>query len=43
MKELWLELDTSLPEDKKSKLLKSAAQFCDAVLVDAKDIKKAKN
>jgi len=42
MKELWIEIDESLPEDQKSRLLKSAAQFCDAVLVDAKDIEKAK-
>ncbi len=43
MKELWLEIDHSLPETPKTKLLKSAAQTCDAVLVDVKDIEKAKN
>ncbi|MGD9130196.1 MAG: 3-dehydroquinate synthase II [Candidatus Bathyarchaeota archaeon] len=42
MKELWVELDESLPENQKSKLLKSASQLCDAVLVDAKDVEKAK-
>ncbi|UCC58153.1 MAG: 3-dehydroquinate synthase II [Candidatus Bathyarchaeum sp.] len=42
MKELWVELDESLPEDKKGKLLKSAAQFCDAVFVGAKDVENAK-
>jgi 3-dehydroquinate synthase II len=42
MKELWIELDESLPENQKSKLLKSASQLCDAVLVDAEDVKKAK-
>jgi 3-dehydroquinate synthase II len=43
MKELWLEINASLPETQKTKLLKSAAQTCDAVLVDEKDITKAKN
>jgi 3-dehydroquinate synthase II len=43
MKELWLEIDASLPENQKTKLLKSAAQTCDAVLVDRKDVTKAKN
>jgi 3-dehydroquinate synthase II len=43
MKELWLEIDHSLPETPKTKLLKSAAQTCDVVLVDVKDIEKAKN
>ena len=42
MKELWIELDESLPENKKAKLLKSAAQTCDAVLVAAKDVEQAK-
>ena len=42
MKELWIEIDESLPEDKKSRLLNSAAQFCDAVLVAAKDVELAK-
>jgi len=43
MKELWLEIDESLPETQKTKLLKSATQTCDAVLVDAKDVENAKN
>jgi 3-dehydroquinate synthase II len=43
MKELWLEIDANLPETQKTKLLKSAAQTCDAVLVDKKEIAKAKN
>lgn len=42
MKELWIEIDESLPEDQKSSLLNSAAQFCDAVLVAAKDVENAK-
>jgi 3-dehydroquinate synthase II len=42
MKELWIEIDESLPEDQKSRLLNSAAQFCDAVLVGAKDVELAK-
>ena len=42
MKELWLEIDTNLPETQKTKLLKTAAQTCDAVLVDANDVAKAK-
>jgi 3-dehydroquinate synthase II len=41
MKELWLELDNSVPETQKAKLLASAAQTCDAVMVDAKDVEKA--
>jgi 3-dehydroquinate synthase II len=42
MKELWLELDPSLSDEKKTKLLKSAAVFCDAVLVDTTDVETAK-
>jgi len=42
MKELWIEIDESLPENQKTKLLKSAAQTCDAVLVAAKDVELAK-
>jgi 3-dehydroquinate synthase II len=42
MKELWLELDTSVPETQKTKLLASAAKTCDAVIVNAKDVEKAK-
>jgi 3-dehydroquinate synthase II len=43
MKELWLELEPSLSDDKKTKLLQSAAVFCNAVLVDANDVAAAKN
>jgi 3-dehydroquinate synthase II len=43
MKELWLEIDSNLPDAQKTKLLKSAAQTCDAVLVDEKDITVAKS
>jgi 3-dehydroquinate synthase II len=43
MKELWLEIDASLSENQKTMLFKSAAQTCDAVLVDEKDVTKAKN
>ena len=43
MKELWLEIDVNIHEDQKTKLLKSAAQTCDALLVDRKDIATAKN
>lgn len=42
MKELWLELDPSLSDAKKTKLLKSAAVFCDAVIVDPQDVEPAK-
>jgi 3-dehydroquinate synthase II len=43
MKELWLEIDASILETQKDKLLKSAAQTCDAVLVDEEDVAKAKD
>ena len=42
MKELWLELDVSLPENQKTKLLAQAAEACDAVLVDNEDLEFAK-
>ncbi|MCW4015548.1 MAG: 3-dehydroquinate synthase II [Candidatus Bathyarchaeota archaeon] len=42
MKELWLEIDANLPENQKTKLLKSAAQSCDVLLVDGTDVAKAK-
>ena len=42
MKEIWLEIDTSLAQDQKTKLFNYAAQTCDAVLVDKKDIAKSK-
>jgi 3-dehydroquinate synthase II len=43
MKELWLEIDVSLSETQKTSLLKSVAQTCDVLLVDEKDVTKAKN
>ncbi len=42
MKEVWISIDESIPEDQKGKLLKSAAKLCDALLVGAKDVEKAK-
>lgn len=38
MKELWIKLNVSLPDDTKDSLFKSAAQVCDAILVDAKEV-----
>jgi len=42
MKELWLELDQTVSEDKKTKLLSCASELCDAVLVEPTDIEDAK-
>ena len=42
MKELWLEIEASVPETQKTKLLKSAAKTCDGVLVDTEDVEKTK-
>lgn len=42
MKELWIEIDKSLPEEQKNKLMNSAIQFCDVILVDAKDVEDAR-
>ena len=42
MKELWLEIEASLSESQKTKLLKSAARTCNAVLVGPEDLEKAK-
>jgi 3-dehydroquinate synthase II len=42
MKELWLEIEVSVPETQKTKLLTAAAKTCDAVLIDAEDLEKAK-
>ncbi len=42
MKELWAKIDESLPEEQKSSLLNSAAQFCDVLFVGAKDVENAK-
>ena len=42
MKELWIEVDGSLSEEQKSKLLNSAAKSCDVLLVDTADVENAK-
>jgi len=42
MKELWIRVDSSMPSHQKDSLLKAAAQVCDAILVDVKDIENAK-
>ena len=42
MKELWIRIDKSVPNDAKDALLKTASQVCDAVLVDAKDMENAR-
>jgi 3-dehydroquinate synthase II len=42
VKELWVEIDESLSDNLKNNLLKIAAQVCDAILVEAKDVEKAK-
>ena len=42
MKELWIEIDESISDDLKNSLFNSAAQICDAVLVGAQDVEKAK-
>lgn len=42
MKELWIEISESISGDLKSSVLKSAAQVCDAVVVNAKDVEDAK-
>ena len=42
MKELWIEINESISGDLKSNFLKSAAQVCDAVLVNAKDVEGTK-
>jgi 3-dehydroquinate synthase II len=43
MKEFWLEIESTLSETQKIKLLKFAAQNCDIVQVDEEDIAKAKD
>ena len=43
MKDLWLEVDVSLSDAQKTKLLKSAAQICDVMLVDEQDVAQAKS
>jgi len=42
VKELWIEINESISDNLKNSLLKSAAQFCDVILVGAKDVEKAK-
>jgi len=42
VKELWTEIDESISDDLKKSLFNSAAQICDAVLVGAQDVEKAK-
>jgi len=42
VKELWIEIDESISDDLKNSLLSSAAQICDAVLVSAEDVEKAR-
>lgn len=42
MKELWIKIEDSLPNNIKNDLLKSAAQACDTVAVSRRDIKNAK-
>jgi len=42
VKELWIEIDELISDDLKNSLFNSAAQICDAVLVGARDVEKAK-
>jgi len=42
VKELWIEIKESIPNNVKNNLLKSAANVCDVILVAAKDMEKAK-
>jgi 3-dehydroquinate synthase II len=42
MKELWTEIDASLPHEQKSRLFNSAPQFCDVLLVGTEDVENAK-
>jgi 3-dehydroquinate synthase II len=42
VKELWIEIDESISDDSKNSLFNSAAQVCDAIVVDAQDVGKAK-
>ena len=37
MKEFWIEIDESIPEDEKKRLLQSSATLCDIVLVEESD------
>ncbi|NIR87459.1 3-dehydroquinate synthase II [Candidatus Bathyarchaeota archaeon] len=42
MKELWIEIDEPISGKVKKSLVKSAAQFCDALLVDPRDAEDAR-
>jgi len=42
MKELWIRVDGSLPENAKNEFLKSAAQVCDVIEVGVRDVEQAK-
>lgn len=42
MKELWIRVDASIPSHLKDSLLTLAAQVCDAILVEAKDVEIAR-
>ena len=42
MKELWIEVNTNLSENQKTKLFKTAIQTCDVALVNANDVIGAK-
>jgi 3-dehydroquinate synthase II len=42
MKELWIEVNGSLSEEQKSKIMNSAAQFCDVLLIGTADVETAK-
>lgn len=42
MKELWIKVDKSIPSNIKDILLNSAAQVCDAIIVDAQDVENFK-
>ncbi len=42
MKELWIEIDNSLPKEEKNKLINSAPQFCDVLLVNGEYVEEVK-
>jgi 3-dehydroquinate synthase II len=42
MKELWIRVDKSVSNNAKDAFLKSAAQVCDAILVNTKDVENAR-
>jgi 3-dehydroquinate synthase II len=42
VKELWIEIDESLPDKVKTSLMNSAVKFCDALLVDSRDLENAR-